>query len=94
MCSSPGKLLDVDDHYYRTLSSSRSEPCLFPEDASPYGAPERRPSLGGSVDGGMYNEPLPPATASRPTLERAVTEPQPPRTACNDRYVTRSSGLM
>ncbi|XP_077952269.1 myosin-IIIa isoform X5 [Gasterosteus aculeatus] len=82
----PGKLLDVDDHYYRTLSSSRSEPCLFPEDASPYGAPERRPSLGGSVDGGMYNEPLTPATASRPTRERAVTEPQPPRTACNDRH--------
>ncbi|XP_062415251.1 myosin-IIIa [Pungitius pungitius] len=85
----PGKLLDVDDHYYRTLSSSRSEPCLFPEDASPYGTPERRLSLGrrGSVDGGMSPETLPPPAAGRPTRERAVTEPQPPRTACNDRFL-------
>uniref|UniRef100_G3NNA8 non-specific serine/threonine protein kinase n=1 Tax=Gasterosteus aculeatus aculeatus TaxID=481459 RepID=G3NNA8_GASAC len=63
--SVPGKLLDVDDHYYRTLSSSRSEPCLFPEDASPYGAPERRPSLGGSVDGGIHSLLRMPSTDSR-----------------------------
>ncbi|KAM8823539.1 myosin-IIIa [Spinachia spinachia] len=89
----PGKLLDVDDHYYRTLSTSRSEPCLIPEDASPCGTPERRLSLGrrGSVDGEMSAESRPPAAAGRPTRERAVTEPQPPRTACSDEYVPRPS---
>uniref|UniRef100_A0A665X779 non-specific serine/threonine protein kinase n=1 Tax=Echeneis naucrates TaxID=173247 RepID=A0A665X779_ECHNA len=41
----PGKLLDVDDHYYRGLSSSRSEPSMSTEEASPSSIPERRHSL-------------------------------------------------
>ncbi|XP_068566277.1 myosin-IIIa isoform X4 [Cebidichthys violaceus] len=78
----PGKLLDVDDHYYQTLSSSRSEPCISTEDMS-----ERRPSVErrGSTDGTQSTEQT-PAAASRPTRERAVTEPEPARPACNDRH--------
>ncbi|XP_037613510.1 myosin-IIIa isoform X1 [Sebastes umbrosus] len=40
----PGKLLDVDDNYYRELSTSRSEPCISTEDMSPSSMPERRQS--------------------------------------------------
>ncbi|XP_032359240.1 myosin-IIIa isoform X4 [Etheostoma spectabile] len=64
----PGKLLDVDDHYYRELSTSRSEPCISTEDTSPSSMPERRQST-----------ELTPAAASRQTRERAVTEPEPPK---------------
>ncbi|XP_039645365.1 myosin-IIIa isoform X9 [Perca fluviatilis] len=48
----PGKLLDVDDHYYRELSTSRSEPCISTEDTSPSSMPERRQSTEwrGSMD--------------------------------------------
>ncbi|XP_075936983.1 myosin-IIIa [Anarhichas minor] len=78
----PGKLLDVDDHYYQTLSSSRSEPCISTEDM-----PERRPTVErrGSTDGRQSTEQT-PAAASRQTRERAVTEPEPSRPVCNDRH--------
>ncbi|KAK9527524.1 hypothetical protein VZT92_014079 [Zoarces viviparus] len=78
----PGKLLDVDDHYYQTLSSSRSEPCIATEDM-----PERRPTVErrGSTDGRPSSEQT-PAAASRQTRERAVTEPEPSRPVWNDRH--------
>uniref|UniRef100_A0A3B3B3T4 non-specific serine/threonine protein kinase n=1 Tax=Oryzias melastigma TaxID=30732 RepID=A0A3B3B3T4_ORYME len=38
------KQLDVDDQYYRTLSTSRSEPSISTESASPTGFPESRAS--------------------------------------------------
>ncbi|KAM6908133.1 myosin-IIIa [Lycodopsis pacificus] len=73
----PGKLLDVDDHYYPTLSSSRSEPCISTEDM-----PETRPTVErrGSTDGRQSPEQTP--AGSRQTRERAVTEPEPSRPVC------------
>uniref|UniRef100_A0A8C3GCI0 non-specific serine/threonine protein kinase n=1 Tax=Cyclopterus lumpus TaxID=8103 RepID=A0A8C3GCI0_CYCLU len=79
------KKVDVDDHYYQTLSSSRSEPCFSTEEPAPGGVPERRPSVGrrGSVDGRRSTEPT---AAGRQTRERAVTEPGPPTLVFNDRH--------
>ncbi|XP_045888019.1 myosin-IIIa isoform X2 [Micropterus dolomieu] len=83
----PGKLLDVDDHYYRELPTSRSEPSISTEDTSHSSTPERRHSVERrqSTD----REPPPeqrPAAASRPTRERAVTEPEPPKPATDNRH--------
>ncbi|KAK5849942.1 hypothetical protein PBY51_014237 [Eleginops maclovinus] len=68
----PGKLLDVDDHYYRELSTSSSEPSISSKDTSPSSRPERRRS--------MERRPSAKQTSgstSRPTRARAVTEPEP-----------------
>lgn len=43
-CCSSGKLLDVDDHYYPALSTSRSEPSMSKENTS--SMPERKQSIG------------------------------------------------
>lgn len=43
-CCSSGKLLDVDDHYYPALSTSRSEPSMSKENTS--SLPERKQSIG------------------------------------------------
>ncbi|XP_029384783.1 myosin-IIIa isoform X1 [Echeneis naucrates] len=82
----PGKLLDVDDHYYRGLSSSRSEPSMSTEEASPSSIPERRHSLERrwSVDTKQPDE-LRPAAAGRQTRERAVTDPERPKPANDNR---------
>ncbi|XP_078137393.1 myosin-IIIa [Sander vitreus] len=119
----PGKLLDVDDHYYRQLSTSRSEPCISTEDTSPSSMPERRQSTErrGSIDRNQSTErrgsierkqstdrrgsidrkqsterrgsidrnqstALTPASASRQTRERAVTEPEPPKPVRDNRH--------
>ncbi|XP_038587407.1 myosin-IIIa [Micropterus salmoides] len=83
----PGKLLDVDDHYYRELPTSRSEPSISTEDTSHSSTPERRHS----VERRQSTEREPaseqrPAAASRPTRERAVTEPEPPKPATDNRH--------
>lgn len=65
LCFSPGKLLDVDDQYYRALSTGRSEPSGSTKDTSP-----------GRT-----------AAASRPTRERAATEPEPNKPDKDNRYV-------
>ncbi|XP_059183414.1 myosin-IIIa [Centropristis striata] len=77
----PGKLLDVDDHYYRELPTSRSAPCISTEDSS---EPERRQSIErrGSKDRRLSGEA---AAVSRPTRERAVTEPEPPKPDSDNR---------
>ncbi|XP_028288667.1 myosin-IIIa [Parambassis ranga] len=82
----PGKLLDMDDQYYRTLSTSRSEPSMSTEIASPSARPER----GRSVERRRSMDRLQPpdqrpAAASRPTRERAVTDPEPPKPAKDNR---------
>ncbi|XP_028290295.1 myosin-IIIa isoform X2 [Gouania willdenowi] len=84
-----GKMLDVDDEYYQTLSTSRSEPSVSTE-YQPYSSkPERTQSMDRSqfvdsrvsvgrrqtMDSVRSREQRPP-THSRPTRERAVTEPQ------------------
>ncbi|XP_047468034.1 myosin-IIIa isoform X2 [Mugil cephalus] len=91
----PGKLLDVDDQYYRALPTSRSEPSISTEEPSPSGMPERRRSVERrrsmdrrrsvdrrrSMDKRQPADQRPPG-AGRPTRERAVTEPElsrPPR---------------
>uniref|UniRef100_A0A4W6DVD6 non-specific serine/threonine protein kinase n=1 Tax=Lates calcarifer TaxID=8187 RepID=A0A4W6DVD6_LATCA len=73
----PGKLLDVDDQYYRGLSTSRSEPSISTEETSPDRMPERRRSLERrrSTDRRQPEEQT-PAAASRQTRERAVTDPE------------------
>uniref|UniRef100_A0A087XQA4 non-specific serine/threonine protein kinase n=1 Tax=Poecilia formosa TaxID=48698 RepID=A0A087XQA4_POEFO len=73
----PGKLLDVDDQYYRTLSTSRPEPS-----SSARGMPERRQSVERRQ-----------SSSSRQMRERAVTEPELPRPAKQDnrRSVPRMS---
>ncbi|XP_029314001.1 LOW QUALITY PROTEIN: myosin-IIIa [Cottoperca gobio] len=82
----PGKLLDVDDHYYRQLSSSSSEPCISTEDTPPCSMPERRRST--ERRGSMKT----PAAASRQNRERAVTDPQPAKpVGDNRRSVSRMS---
>ncbi|XP_053198542.1 myosin-IIIa isoform X3 [Scomber japonicus] len=71
----PGKLLDVDDQYYRALPTSRSVPSMSTEEASPpSSAPERRQSV----------EPRPAATRKQ-SRERALTEPEAPRAAKDNR---------
>lgn len=86
LCSSPGKLLDVDDHYYRELSTSRSEPSISTEEEAVSSTPERRQSM----EGRLPAEPR-PAAASRQTRERAVTEPEPPKPTGDNRYVCDGS---
>ncbi|XP_073344654.1 myosin-IIIa isoform X2 [Pagrus major] len=73
----PGKLLDVDDQYYRELSTSRSEPCISTEDTSHSGTPESSDT--------MQTAEQRPAAAGRQTRERAVTEPQPSKPAGDNR---------
>uniref|UniRef100_A0A672FP73 non-specific serine/threonine protein kinase n=1 Tax=Salarias fasciatus TaxID=181472 RepID=A0A672FP73_SALFA len=72
----PGKLLDVDDQYYGTLPTSRSEPSIPTESASCSGggAPERR-----------QHPAEHRAASSRTTRERAVSEPEPPSPAKDSR---------
>nr|XP_043878257.1 myosin-IIIa isoform X2 [Solea senegalensis] len=84
----PGKLLDVDDHYYENLCSSRSEPLMSSEETS------RRISGGGSFSERRRSTStrcrqgadLKPAAAGRQTRERAVTEPEPPKPAKDNRH--------
>lgn len=92
LCPSPGKLLDVDDQYYRELCTSRSEPSISTEDASVSSTPERRQSTERrrSVDERQPAEQR-PAGASRQTRERAVTEPEPPKPPSDNRYVCDGS---
>ncbi|XP_040921899.1 myosin-IIIa [Toxotes jaculatrix] len=88
----PGKLLDVDDQYYCGLSTSRSEPSMSTEKTSPAHMPERRRSMDRrrSVDRRRSMDRRQPAeqrlaASSRQTRERAVTEPEPPRPARDNR---------
>uniref|UniRef100_A0A3B5A062 non-specific serine/threonine protein kinase n=1 Tax=Stegastes partitus TaxID=144197 RepID=A0A3B5A062_9TELE len=87
--SSPGKQLDVDDQYYRALSTSSSDPSMSTEAASPSSMPERRQSVGRrrstdrrrSMDRRQLGDrrqsaELRQAGSSRHTRERAVTEPE------------------
>ncbi|XP_010765919.1 myosin-IIIa [Notothenia coriiceps] len=70
----PEKLLDVEDQYYRELSTSRSEPSISSKDTSPNSRPERRrPSAKQTAAG------------SRPTRARAVTEPEPAKPVGDNR---------
>ncbi|GLD54589.1 myosin-IIIa, partial [Lates japonicus] len=82
----PGKLLDIDDQYYGGLSTSRSEPSISTEETSPDRMPERRRSLERrrSTDRRQPAEQT-PAAASRQTRERAVTDPEPPKPATDNR---------
>nr|XP_046227777.1 myosin-IIIa isoform X2 [Scatophagus argus] len=75
----PGKLLDADDQYYHQLSTSRSEPCIATKDTSLSSVPERRQSIERrrSMDRKQPTE--------RQTRERAVTEPEPPKPATDNR---------
>ncbi|XP_044032781.1 myosin-IIIa isoform X2 [Siniperca chuatsi] len=87
----PGKLLDVDDHYYRELSTSRSEPSISTEDTSLSSTPERRHSVERRRSmGRRQSTEQRPAAASRQTRERAVTEPKPSKPA-NENSVDRRS---
>ncbi|XP_065805147.1 myosin-IIIa [Labrus bergylta] len=83
----PGKLLDVDDQYYRELSTSRSEPSLPTEYASPSTTPERRMSVERrkSMDRRRSMDRRHSSVASRQPRERAVTEPRPPKRANDNR---------
>ncbi|XP_070842280.1 myosin-IIIa isoform X3 [Chaetodon trifascialis] len=80
----PGKLLDVDDQYYRELCTSRSEPCISTEATSL--TPDRRRSAERrrSTDRRQSAEQR-PAAAGRQTRGRAVTEPEPPKPAGDNR---------
>ncbi|XP_008301022.1 myosin-IIIa [Stegastes partitus] len=71
----PGKQLDVDDQYYRALSTSSSDPSMSTEAASPSSMPERRQS----------SAELRQAGSSRHTRERAVTEPEAAKPAKDNR---------
>uniref|UniRef100_UPI0037E7E9D3 myosin-IIIa isoform X2 n=1 Tax=Semicossyphus pulcher TaxID=241346 RepID=UPI0037E7E9D3 len=85
----PGKLLDVDDQYYQELSTSRSEPSLSTEDASPSSTPEATRTAGErrrSMARRRSTERRTSSAAnSRQTRERAVTEPGPPKPASDNR---------
>lgn len=95
LCSSPGKLLDVDDQYYRELSTSRSEPCVSSETTSLSSTPDRRRSVERrrSTDR-MQPTDQRPAAASRQTRGRAVTEPEPPKPARDNRCVLHSMSFV
>ncbi|XP_037828976.1 myosin-IIIa isoform X2 [Kryptolebias marmoratus] len=83
----PGKQLDVDDQYYPTLSTSRSEPSIATEDASQdtsQDALQDAPDRGRSVDRGESTEQT-PAGSGRPQRERAVSEPELPKPAKDNR---------
>lgn len=104
---SPGKLLDVDDQYYRALPTSRSAPSMSTEETSPPSSmPERRQSAERrrsaerrqsverrrSMDRRQRGDRRQPAekrqaAASRQSRERAVSEPEPPKPAKDNRYV-------
>ncbi|XP_070709056.1 myosin-IIIa [Pempheris klunzingeri] len=71
----PGKLLDVDDQYYRALPTSRSEPSISTKESPTSSTPERR----------RQPPEQRPAAASRPTRERAVTEPEHPKPPSDNR---------
>uniref|UniRef100_A0A3Q3F2H5 non-specific serine/threonine protein kinase n=1 Tax=Labrus bergylta TaxID=56723 RepID=A0A3Q3F2H5_9LABR len=68
------KLLDVDDQYYRELSTSRSEPSLPTEYASPSTTPERRMSVERrkSMDRRRSMDRRHSSVASRQPRERSV----------------------
>ncbi|KAM9332958.1 myosin-IIIa [Pholidichthys leucotaenia] len=101
----PGKLLDVDDQYYPALSTSKSEPSISTESASPSGMPKRRPSVERrqsverrrSMDRRQLGERRQDAEerlfgANRQTRERAVTDPELPKPAkVNRRSFSRAS---
>ncbi|AWP21046.1 Myosin IIIA [Scophthalmus maximus] len=70
----PGKLLDVDDHYYRSLCTSRSEPSMSTEETS-------QSSSSDMMEPAEHR----PDAASRQARERAVTEPEPPKPAKDNR---------
>ncbi|RVE58585.1 hypothetical protein OJAV_G00195820 [Oryzias javanicus] len=82
----PGKQLDVDDQYYRTLSTSRSEPSISTESASPKAFPESRASADRrrSTERAESSDQR-PAGSGRQTRERAVTEPEMPRPSRDNR---------
>lgn len=79
LCSSPGKQLDVDDQYYHTLSTSRSEPSMTTEN-TPQNTLERTQSM----DRRESTQET-PAGSSRQMRERAMTEPELPKPAKNNR---------
>ncbi|XP_044196292.1 myosin-IIIa isoform X1 [Thunnus albacares] len=90
----PGKLLDVDDQYYRGLPTSRSTPSIPTEETSspPSSMPERRQSAERrrSMDRRQRGDRRQsaehrPAAVSRQPRERAVTEPEPPKAAKDNR---------
>ncbi|KAG7231250.1 hypothetical protein INR49_012081 [Caranx melampygus] len=83
-----GKLLDVDDHYYRGLSTSRSEPSISTGELSPSSMPERRHSMDRrqSLDKRQPDQQRP--AGARPTRERAVTDPERPKPTDDGRYIT------
>uniref|UniRef100_H2MCI8 non-specific serine/threonine protein kinase n=1 Tax=Oryzias latipes TaxID=8090 RepID=H2MCI8_ORYLA len=84
---SPGKQLDADDQYYRTLSTSRSEPSISTESLSPKGFTEstapadRRSSTEKPESTDQRRQ-----GSGRQTRERAVTEPELPRPSRDNRY--------
>ncbi|XP_039983497.1 myosin-IIIa [Xiphias gladius] len=82
----PGKLLDVDDQYYRGLSTSRSEPCMSTEEAprSHSSVPERRRSTDRRRSLRSADRRA-AAVETRQTRGRAVTEPEPPKPAKDNR---------
>uniref|UniRef100_A0A3P9LR03 non-specific serine/threonine protein kinase n=1 Tax=Oryzias latipes TaxID=8090 RepID=A0A3P9LR03_ORYLA len=84
---SPGKQLDADDQYYRTLSTSRSEPSISTESLSPKGftectAPADSRSSTEKPESTDQRQP----GSGRQTRERAVTEPELPRPSRDNRY--------
>ncbi|XP_041670586.1 myosin-IIIa isoform X2 [Cheilinus undulatus] len=82
-----GKLLDVDDPYYQELSSSRSEPALPTDYASPSRTPERQMSVERrkSTDRRRSLDRRHSSLVSRQPRERAVTEPGPPKRGSDSR---------
>ncbi|XP_078794393.1 myosin-IIIa isoform X8 [Oryzias latipes] len=82
----PGKQLDADDQYYRTLSTSRSEPSISTESLSPKGFTEstapadRRSSTEKPESTDQRRQ-----GSGRQTRERAVTEPELPRPSRDNR---------
>ncbi|XP_034022241.1 myosin-IIIa isoform X1 [Thalassophryne amazonica] len=68
-----GKLLDSDDHYYMSLSTSQSAPCISTETTSS-GMPERRLSTG-RTQSTDRNQPA--EGPSKQPRERADSEPEP-----------------
>uniref|UniRef100_A0A1A8CQF9 non-specific serine/threonine protein kinase n=2 Tax=Nothobranchius kadleci TaxID=1051664 RepID=A0A1A8CQF9_NOTKA len=85
----PGKLLDADDQYYRTLSTSRSESSITTEDTAG-DMPERRHSAESRQSMSRRRS----TGSTRHARERAVTEPEPSRPARdNRRSVPRMSSM-
>ncbi|XP_070409343.1 myosin-IIIa isoform X1 [Nothobranchius furzeri] len=86
----PGKLLDADDQYYRTLSTSRSESSITTEDTAG-DMPERRHSAESRQSLSRRRS----TGSTRHARERAVTEPEPSRPARDNsrRSVPRMSSM-